>query len=63
MVYDFEIVYKKGTMTRAADALSRVPSQEISYMALSFISPTLYQKILSSYDNDDGIQKVSRELQ
>ena len=44
MAYDFEIVYKKGAENRVADALSRVPSQEISCMALSSISPTLYHQ-------------------
>ena len=62
MVYDFEIVYKRVTENKAVDALSRVLSQKISYMALSSISPTLYQQILSSYHHDDGIKKVLREL-
>ena len=43
MSYDFEIVYKKGAKNRAADALSRTPSQELTCMALSCIEPTLYQ--------------------
>ena len=62
MAYDFEIGYKKGKDNRAADALSRVQSHNISYMALSFVSPILYQQILQTYANDEDIQKILREI-
>ena len=63
MTYDFDVVYKMGTDNKAADALFKVPSQELSCMALSSISPTLYQKILESYEKDEGIQKLLQELE
>ena len=63
MSYDFEIVYKKGAENRAADALSRTPSQELTCMALSCIEPTLYQQILQTYEADESIQRILKELQ
>ena len=46
MAYDFEIMYKKRSENRVADALSRVPSQELACLALSSISSTLNQQIM-----------------
>ena len=63
MAYDFEIVYKKGKENGAADALSRMPSYELSCLALSSISYVLYQEVLASYERDVGIQKIIVELQ
>ena len=63
MSYDFDIVYKKGRENGVADALSRLPSQEISCMALSSMSPLLYQQVVDSYGEDEGIQKLLQELQ
>ena len=55
MAYDFEIMYKRGKDNRAVDALSRFLGEELSCMALSLISPLLYQQILNSYDQDEAI--------
>ena len=63
MSYDFKIVYKKGAKNRAADAFSRTPSQELTCMALSCIEPTLYQQILQTYEADESIQRILKELQ
>ena len=63
MMYDFDIMYQKRVENKADDALSRVPSQRLSCMALSCISPTLYQQILQTYEKDEAIQRVVREMQ
>ena len=63
MSYDFEIVYKKGSENRVADALSRVSSHEIASLAVSAVSSTLNQQILSSYEDDNRIQKIIQDLQ
>ena len=63
MSYDFEIMYKKGSENRVADALSRVSSHEIASLAVSAVSSTLNQQILSSYEDDQGIQKIIQDLQ
>ena len=52
MAYDFKIIYKKGTNNRAADALSRVHSQDFSCMAMSSIAPLLYQQVVEFYEKD-----------
>ena len=41
MAYDFEIMYKKESENKAADALFRVPSHELAYLVLSSVSSTL----------------------
>ena len=56
-------MYKKGKDNGAANALSRVQSHNISCMALSSVSHILYQQILQTYANDEGIQKILREIQ
>ena len=44
MTYDFEVVYKRGKENRATNALSRIPSHELSCTVLSSISSDLYQQ-------------------
>ena len=57
MVYDFDIVYKKGRENQATDALSRMPSHEILCLAISALSSDLSQQKMSSYEGDLGVQK------
>ena len=63
MSYDFDIVYKKRSENRAADALSRFPSHEILCLAISSISSTLNQQIFQSYESDAGIKKIITDMQ
>ena len=62
MVYDFDIVYKRGRENRATDALSRMPSHEILCLAISAVSSDLSQQKMSSYEGDLRVQKIIREL-
>ena len=62
MMYDFDIIYKRGNENKVANALSRMPSQQLSCMALSSMSHTLYQQVLNSYENDEHVQKIIAEL-
>ena len=63
MTYDFDIVYKRGTENRAADALLRMSGHELACMTLSSILTTLYQQVLESYDRDASLQRLLLELQ
>ena len=62
MAYDFDIVYKKKNDNQVAGALSRMPSHELSCLAISSVSANLNQQILDSYENDPEIQKLIQEL-
>ena len=55
LYYNFDIVYKRGSENRAADALFRVLCAEILSLAISLISSDLNQKILDSYTDDAGV--------
>ena len=57
MSYDFDIVYKKMITNIAADALLKVYSQELTCMALSSISPILFQQILDLYEKDPDCKR------
>ncbi|WOH15435.1 hypothetical protein DCAR_0934976 [Daucus carota subsp. sativus] len=59
---DYEIVYKKGTENRVADALSRLPGEvntgEIS--AISQLKPGWTQEVLDSYCGDKSTQEITK---
>ena len=55
MSYDFDIVYRRGSENRAANALSRVSCLEILSLAISSISTELNHQIKESYIDDVGI--------
>lgn len=58
MGFDYEIQYKKGVETVAADALSRVQGAELLCMALSVSSSELPQLIKASYQLDVGLTQI-----
>ena len=62
MAYDFDITYKQGSENGVADALSRVPSQELLCLAISSVSADLNEQICNSYAGDPGLQKIIKEL-
>jgi len=52
MGYTYDIQYKTGRDNVAADALSRVPSAEVLFLAVSVIHSDLLDKVRASYDLD-----------
>ena len=63
MGYDYEINYKKGRENVVADALSRVNSSELMFMAISTISSDLMQQIQSTWDTDAELRELILQLQ
>lgn len=60
--YDLEIKYKKVKDNIAADALSKLPGEEISLRAISSVSTELYQQIRDSWSNDPKLLKIIIDL-
>ncbi|PKI36770.1 hypothetical protein CRG98_042847 [Punica granatum] len=60
--YDYEIRYKKGKENVVADALSRISSRELQYMALSIVSTSLLDRIQKSWSNNPKIHRLITEL-
>jgi len=56
MGYTYDIHYKAGKDDIAADALSRVPSTEVLFLAISVIQSDLLDKVKASYDLDPILQ-------
>ena len=61
--YDYDIEYKQRRENVPANALSRIPSQELFALTTSTISTTLMEEVRSSYDNDPVIQSILKDLQ
>jgi hypothetical protein len=56
--YDFEIEHIKGKENKIADALSR----KINAISSSNIQSDLKQKITSTTENDENIQKIQGKM-
>ena len=54
--YTYEIQYKKGVETVAADALLRIPSTEVLCLAISVIQADALDLIKASYATDSSLQ-------
>lgn len=61
--FDSEIQYKKEHENSAADALSRVPKQQLMQMVLDTSLPELLEKIKGSWQNDAVIAGTQRKVQ
>ena len=61
--YDYDIEYKQRRENVPANALSRIPSQELFALTTSTISTTLMEEVRSSYDTDPVIQTIFKDLQ
>lgn len=57
--YDFEIIYKKGFENIMANGLSR----EFSLIAISVMSSELWDMICASYQDDERIAKLIKQMQ
>ncbi|XP_073265974.1 uncharacterized protein [Populus alba] len=61
--YDYDIEYKQGRENVSADALLRIPSQELFALTTSTISTNLMEEVRSSYKTDPVIQTILKDLQ
>lgn len=58
----YQIIYKKGSENRVADALSRKPSHESSCAALSVCQPSWLQSVVSGYQTDVHSRELVAKL-
>lgn len=62
MGLQYKIVYKKGILNGAADALSRKPMHSSEILSISNVQPVWLDRVLSSYANDSHMQSVVQKL-
>ncbi|GKE00805.1 transposon ty3-G gag-pol polyprotein [Tanacetum coccineum] len=61
--FDYDILYKKGSENKAADALSRIPtSAQLLTLALSIIISNYVQQIVDSCSTDAKLQRIITDL-
>jgi hypothetical protein len=60
--FDYEIEFHKGRENVAADALSRITSNELNALALPRISTPLIADIKMSREEDNKIQSIIQDL-
>lgn len=63
MGFDYEIHYRSGKENLAADALSRLSSSDILYLAISIVATDMADQIKSSYHLDYNLVEIVEELQ
>jgi hypothetical protein len=61
--YDYDIKYKQGRENLTADALSRIPSNEVYALTTFTISSNVMAEIRKSYEDDSIIQEIIKALQ
>lgn len=62
MGYEYEVQYKKGRENSTADALSRINHHDMNLYAISVIKSELIRKIEQSWQQDEKLQKIIKEL-
>ena len=62
MGLQFKVVYKKGTLNGAADALSRKPPASSQVFAVSTVQPVWLESVLNSYKEDNFAQGLLTKL-
>ena len=60
--YDCDIEYKQGRENLTADALSRIPSNEVYALTTFTISSNVMAEIRKSYEDDSTIQEIIKAL-
>lgn len=62
MQFDFEIEYKKGKENKADDALSRLPSVELTAMTLINVKSELLDMIKNRWEEDTTLKELIKSL-
>jgi hypothetical protein len=58
MGLQYRVVYKKGILNGAADALSHKPTEGAKLFSFSTVQPLWLDRVLASYDNDAHVQSL-----
>ncbi|KAK1610510.1 hypothetical protein QYE76_034183 [Lolium multiflorum] len=62
MGFQYKILYKKGVLNGAADALSRKPPGSSQVFAITTVQPQWLSTVLDSYARDDHAQSLLQKL-
>ncbi|KAK1667336.1 hypothetical protein QYE76_055495 [Lolium multiflorum] len=62
MGFQYKIMYKKGVLNGAADALSRKPPGSSQVFAITTVQPQWLSRVLDSYGPDDHAQALLQKL-
>jgi hypothetical protein len=62
MDLQYKVIYKKGNLNTAADALSRRPTAHSELMSVSTIKPVWLELVEASYSNDSFVQGLLQKL-
>jgi hypothetical protein len=62
MGLQYKILYKKGILNAAADALSRKPPDSSQLMTVTTVQPTWLAEVQTSYDEDAHAQNLLQKL-
>jgi hypothetical protein len=62
MGLQYIVVYKKGALNGAADALSRMPPHASAVFAITQVQPVWLEHIIASYQNDSFAQEKLQQL-
>jgi hypothetical protein len=62
MGLQYQVVYKKGALNGAVDALSRKPVHSSELYVVSQVQPAWLTQVIASYQGDPGIQARIQQL-
>ena len=62
MGLQYKVVYKKGILNGAADALSRKPPYSSELLAITTVQPSWLDKVSASYVGDEQAQRLMQKL-
>jgi len=62
MGLQYKIIYKKGALNGAADALSRKPPHSSEVLSVTTIQPVWLDRVVASYSQDPHVQSILQKL-